>query len=413
MSRLFRLRTVLGAVVLGAAVLGCQGGKPPAPTPPPAAVTVSRPAARMVSDWGEYTGHLDAVQRVEIRPQVKGRLLKVHFREGTEIEQGTPLYEIDPAEYQVARDEAKAALGKAIADRSRAAAELERSAATLKRLGRLAGSGVSQDEYDQAVAAEKSARAAVGQSEAAVSQAEAALESAELNLSYTKIDAPISGRVSRTLVTEGNLVGYGEATHLTVMVDQDPIYVFFEIPERDAIEYEARVKPLKTIAPGMQALGLPVPPLWSDGAIPVEVGVETEHGYPHKGFINFRDPRFEPGTGTVRLRAVLTNSDRRLSSGMYARVRFPMTSPRERLMVPESAVLSDQSGRYVLVVGADDMVERRAVRLGQRVGNLVAVEDGLLADDRVVVNGLQKARPRTKVAPEEKPMDEGSLLPTG
>jgi multidrug efflux system membrane fusion protein len=367
-------------------------------------VTVSRPVVRAVADWGEYTGHLDAVQRVEVRPQVKGRLVKVHFREGTEIEQGTPLYDIDPEEYRVARDEAKAALGKAVADQTRASAELERAQATLTRYDKLAGTGVSREEYDQAVAAHKTARAAVGQADAALAQARAALESAELNLRYTKIVAPISGRVSRTLVTEGNLVGYGEPTMLTVMVDQDPIYVFFEIPERDAIEYEARVKPLRALAPGLQALGIPVPPLWSDAAIPVEVGVETESGYPHKGVINFRDPRFEPGTGTVRLRAVLGNADRRLSSGMYARVRFPLTHPRERPMVPGSAVQSDQGGRYVLVVGADNTVERRSVRLGQRLGKQVAVEEGLSADDRVVINGIQKARPRSTVAPDEQPM---------
>ena len=404
MTSPFHPRTAIGVVTVLAAAIGCQQGKPPAAAPPPPRVTVSRPVVQSVADWGEYTGHLDAVQRVEIRPQVKGRLLKVHFREGTEIEQGTPLYDIDPEEYRVARDESKAALGKAAADQTRAAAELERAQATLARYERIAGSGVSRDEYDQAVAANKTARAVVGQADAALAQAKAALESAELNLRYTKILAPISGRVSRTLVTEGNLVGYGEQTQLTVMVDQDPIYVFFEIPERDAIDYEGRVKPLRNLAPGLQSLGVPVPPLWSDAAIPVELGIETESGYPHRGVINFRDPRFEPGTGTVRLRAVLNNPDRRLSSGMYARVRFPLTHPRDRLMVPEAAVQSDQGGRYVLVVGADNVVERRSVRLSQRSGKLVAVEEGLSAADRVVVNGLQKARPRSTVEPEEKPM---------
>ncbi len=405
MSSPFRPRTLLGAAALlvAAAVVGCQRAKPPAATPPPPKVTVSRPVARQVSDWGEYTGHLDAVQRVEIRPQVKGRLLKVHFREGTEITEGTPLYDIDPAEYTVARDEAKAALAKAGADQARAAAELERSKAYLARAEKLKGSGISKDEYDAAVASQKTAAAAVRQADAAEAQARAVLESAELNLKYTKILAPISGRVSRTQVTEGNLVGYGEQTLLTVMVDQDPIYVFFEIPERDAIEYEGRVKPMRNLAPGIRSLGIPVPPLWSDGAIPAEVGVETETDYPHKGVINFRDPKFEPGTGTVRLRAVLDNADRRLSSGMFARVRFPLTHPRERLLVPASAVLSDQAGRYVLVVGADNVVERRSVRLGPREGKLVAVEEGLTAGDRVVVNGLQKARPRSTVAPEEEP----------
>lgn len=375
-----------------AALVGCQPTAAPPPTPPPPKVTVSRPATKSVTEYGEYTGYIDAVKRVEIRPRVKGRIDKVHFHEGTEIPEGTLLYEIDPSEYQVARDQAKAALDRAVADKGRAAAEQEKAQTALDRATRLRGGGVSQEEYEQAVMVAKTGRAAIGQSDAAVDQAKAALAAAELNLKYTKIFAPISGRVSRTLVTEGNLVGYGgEPTQLTVMVDLDPIYVFFDVPERDAIRYEHRAKDQKL-------------PLWSSAKIPVEVGVETETGYPHAGMINFRDPKFEPGTGTIRLRGVLDNKDRKLSSGMFARVRFPLGPPKDRLVVPAAAVLSDQRGRYVLVVGADNIVEHRAVTLGPQLGALVAVEAGLKADEWIVVNGVQKARPRAPVEPERVPM---------
>jgi RND family efflux transporter MFP subunit len=188
------------------------------------------------------------------------------------------------------------------------------------------------------------------------------------------------------------------------MVDQDPIYVFFEIPERDAIEYEAKVKPARQLMPLVG--GVSWRPLWSDAMIPVEVGVETETGFPHAGAINFRDPRFEPGTGTVRLRGVLDNASRKLSSGMFARVRFPLGQPRPRLMIPFAAVLSDQRGRYVYVVGPGNTVEYRPVTLGSRAGPLVAA-DGLRPDDWVVVNGVQKARPKAVVDPERKPIAAG------
>jgi RND family efflux transporter MFP subunit len=389
-------------LALGLTGVGCKPTKPPPPAPPPAKVTVSQPLVRKLADFGEYTGYTDAVQRVEIRPQVKGRLLKVHFTEGTEIAKGVLLYEIDPREYEVARDDAKAALTRAEADQRRAAADQERAESTLRRLATVRASGVSGEEYDQAVAAAKSAVAATGQAAAAIAQAQARLAAAELDLSYTKIYSPIAGRVSRTLVTEGNLVGYGgEPTQLTVMVDQDPIYVFFDVPERDVVRYEERVKPLRQLLP--LAGGLAWRPLWSDAVIPVEVGVETETGYPHKGVLNFRDPRFEPGTGTVRLRGILPNPDRKLSSGMFARVRFPLTDPRDRLVIPASAVLSDQRGRFVYVLNPDDTVEARTVTLGTKVGSYVAAH-GLRADDWVVVNGTQKARPKTPVSPDRKPL---------
>lgn len=394
----FRLLPLRGAALLvAAAAVGCQGAKPPPPAPPPPKVSVAHPVVRTLSDYGEYTGYTDAIQRVEIRPQVKGRVLKVHVKEGTEITAGTPLYDIDPSEYMVARDDAKAALDRAVADQKRAAAERDRADASLARLSRLGTDrGVSQEELDQATANARTTAAAVGQADAAIEQAKAKLARAELDLGYTKIVAPISGRVSRTLVTEGNLVGYDQPTQLTVMVDVDPIYVYFDVPERDAIKFEREAKANNR-------------PLWSAGKIPLEVGVETEDGYPHKGVINFRDPRFEPGTGTIRLRGIVANDARTLSSGMFARVRFPLGPPRDRLMVPSAAVLSDQRGRYVLVVNKDNVAEYRAVTLGPRVDPMVAVEEGLKADDWVIVNGVQKARPKTAVAPDRQPLEAPAI----
>jgi RND family efflux transporter MFP subunit len=282
---------------------------------------------------------------------------------------------------------------------------------------------ISEEQYLQYVVAEKTAVAAVAQADAAIEQGKADIRTAELNLSYTKISAPISGRISRTLVTEGNLVGYGtNETHLTIMVDLDPIYVYFDVPERDVLEYEGWAKPLRDVGPGVRALGFPFwTGLWSDGVIPLAVGVETETGFPHPGWINFREPRFEPGTGTLRLRGVLDNKDRKLSSGMYARVKFPKRWPRERLTLPAECVMSGQQGRFVYLVADPDpnatpppppspdpaKFDVKAVKgpvtveTGATVGRRVVVKEkrpgdeagGLAASDPVIVEGFQKVRP--------------------
>jgi multidrug efflux system membrane fusion protein len=396
-----RLALLFAGLSVGLA--SCSPARPAPPAPPPAKVTAIQPVIRRLADIGEYTGFVEAMQRVEIRPQIRGRLLKIHVPEGTEIQKGVLLYEIDPREYQVTRDDTAAALNRAKADLNRAIAEESRSKASLDRLRKIAGTGggVSMEELDQAIATHKIAVAAVGQADAAIDQAKAKLDAAELNLSYTKIYSPISGRVSRTQVTEGNLVGYIDPTLMTVMVDQDPIYVYFDVPERDAIEYEARVKPVRTLAPLIG--GLSWRPLWSDGMIPVEVGVETETNYPHPGVLNFREPRYESDTGTVRLRAILDNPDRTLSSGMYARIRFPTSESRDRVMIAEECIMSDQQGRFVFVLKEDDTIEYRPVKIGPKVDGLIAIESGLASEEWVVAEGIQKIRPKVKVAPDRNP----------
>lgn len=410
---------VAASSALALAGCGYGGNGDGKKAPPPPKVVVGHPAPRTLTDYGEYTGYLDAIQRIEIRPQVHGRIVAAPIPEGTEIKKGTLLFKIDDAEYVIARDRAAAALEQAKADVLRTDAEYYRAHVNYLRAKGLNEKGaISADEYVQSEAAEKTTSAAKALAAAAVKQADAALKQAELNLSYTKIYAPIDGRVSRKLVTEGNLVGYNlQETHLTIMVDVDPIYVYFDVPELDILAYEARVKPHRAIAYGAMALGIPTPPMWSDAAIPLEVGVASETGYPHKGVINFREPRFESGTGTLRLRGILDNSDRRLSSGMYARVRFPKGPPRERLVLPVEAVMSGQQGRYVSVVEPrDPAADPKAPPPpeGYRVGLVspfrtvatgfqtddqqLPIEKGkLAASDLVVVQGVQKARPGSYV----------------
>jgi multidrug efflux system membrane fusion protein len=215
---------------------------------------------------------------------------------------------------------------------------------------------------------------------------------AKLDLEFTKITAPISGRISRTAVTEGNLVGFNEPTLLTTIVRLDPIYVTFDVPEANAIEYERQSRQK-----------LPSP---TDRTMPIDLGVARETGYPHHGVIDFRENRVDTGSGTIRLRGVLDNKERALVPGMFARVRVPLGGPKKQPAIPEAALMADQAGRYVYVVATDNTVRRQQVTIGGRSGNLVGIETGMSPDDWVIINGLQKARPGGTVNPKQTVIEE-------
>jgi RND family efflux transporter MFP subunit len=366
------------ALALGAGGCKRNGGTPPPQQPPD--VTVSRPVQREVTDYHDYTGRIEAVETVEVRARVKGYLQKIHFKEGAEVRKDDLLYEIDPRTFEADVERAKAQVAQS-------EAQLELARAEADRVTRLRGTGsISDEEYRQKLAARDTASAAL-------QQARAALKSSELELSFTKIRAPIDGRISRTLVTEGNLVGFSEPTLLTTIVRLDPMYVYFDVPERNFLIYQDRIRE-EGVATAEQA------------TIPVFVALTNESGYPHRGTIGFRDNRVDPGTGTITVRGELPNPSRLLTPGLFARVRVPLGSPKLRLLVPEVALAADQRGTYVLTVKDDDTVEYRSVKTGTNLDGLVVIEEGLKANDRVVVNGIQRARPGAKVRPREvKPGD--------
>jgi membrane fusion protein, multidrug efflux system len=355
---------------------GCDRTKPPPKAPPPPTVTVAKPVLAEVQSFRDYTGFLDPIESVNIRARVKGFLNKVEFKEGADVDVGSPLYTIDPREYQANLARSKADLAKAEAELSRAKSDESRA-----YRGRQT-SAISEEDYLQRVAAREAAQAMVSQSKAAI-------DIANLDLSFTKITSPIKGRVSRTLITEGNLVGYNEATLLTTIVRLDSLYVYFDVPERDMVEYDrqARLKGYPTA---------------TENKIPIVVGLPTEEGYSHSGYIDFRENRVDIGTGTIRLRGVIQNPYKVLLPGLYARIRFPQGEPVQQFVIPEAALMTDQRGRYVYVVDAENKVSTRTVKIGVPIGTMMSTEEGLKAEDWVIVNGIQRARPGAIITPEKQ-----------
>jgi RND family efflux transporter MFP subunit len=371
---------LLAAVAMGQA--GCAKSAPAVDPPPDAPeVTVDRPVVREVTDYFEFPGQTAAVGEVEIRAQVTGYLLKVNFKDGQEVHEGDLLFEIDPEPF-------KAVLARAEGDLARLQALLDKAKLDLARGDRLRPSGaISEDEYEQH-------KAQLAVNEASIQSAKAAVYAAELNLKFTSILSPIDGRVSRTRITEGNLVqtGTGESTVLTTVVTTDPIYVYFNIDEPAMLKYEQ-------IAWGsgraMQASRI------KELNIPVEIGLVSDQGFPHAGILDFVDNKVTAGTGTIRARGVFDNSKHYLTPGLYVRVRIPFGKPHQALLVKSSAIGTDQKLKYLLVVNKENKVERREVKLGSRQNDLRVIESGIQPDDRVIVNGLQRVpRPGVTVNPQ-------------
>lgn len=405
-------------LVLTIITLGCSREKAAPPAPPPPKVTVAHPVMYPVQSYFEYNGNLRSREAVEVKAQVKGILKQVHFVEGEEVEAKTQLYTIDPREYEAGVSRATADQAKASADIDNWKAQTKLAEAELQRLLRSPPAAVTQSEIDKARATVEVNKAQQAVAQAAKDSATASLQTAKLQLGYTNIEAPIAGRISRTLITKGNLIS--QDTLLTTIVSMDPIYVYFDAPERDREKYQQI----------QRGKGGP------EGA--VEVGIVTETGFPHRGKIDFQENRVDIGTGTITLRGQLENppngpnGTRVLYPGNYARVRVPVGDPVPRAVIPEEAIMTGQEGRFVYVLGAGDVVEKRVVTLGTKVWqeppageatspgwalinpnaaqgqgpvrlsarSVVAIDRGLTAGDRVIVNGLQKARPGAPVVPD-------------
>jgi RND family efflux transporter MFP subunit len=380
-------RSILGICALAAAHLaGCAADAPMVAELPPPPVTVAKPVVRPVTDYDAYEGRFEAREKVDVRARVGGYLTKVFFKNGQRVEEGSPLYQIDPRPYQASLDAARA-------EKAAAEASLELATAEFKRTEQLvATSAASRSELDQWTAKQAVAKADSLRADARIAQA-------TLDLEFTKIASPISGKVGRTSITEGNLVSASGDQILTTVVSIDPMYVRFEVDERHLLEYRRN-------AAKKRGEGAPPVPL-SEAKIPVFVGLDGESGFPHEGVIESAEVRVTASTGTTPVLATLPNPHGTFDDGMRARVRVPVSDPYDAILVADRAVLNDRGHRFVYVVGANNRVERRDVRLGRSHDGLQAVASGLGRDDWVVVNGLQRVREGIEVAPQQASMPGG------
>jgi len=367
------LATALGVLAL----TGCRHAADT--TPPPAKVTVAHPVERQLTDWDEYTARLEAIDSVEVRARVSGYLESVHFREGSVVKKGDLLFLIDPRPYE-------AQLRRAEGDLELAKSRLNLAQKNLARVAFLIKSNAMSKEEAETRAA------VVRQAEAGVAASQAAVDAAKLDVEFTRVTAPVSGRVSRKLVTEGNLINGGvgtQGTLLTTIVSLDPLYVYFEANERDYLKYVRLAKSGEL-------------PSSRDYKNPVQVGLADEKGFPHQGYMDFVDNQIDRGTGTIQGRAIIPNSDGLLAPGLFVRLRLIGSGHYKALLVPDDAVQSDQAEKFVWVVDGDNKVHYRKITCGSLHDGLRVVREGLTPEDRVIVKGIQRARPDAIVEAHEE-----------
>ncbi|MGQ0800285.1 MAG: efflux RND transporter periplasmic adaptor subunit [Pseudomarimonas sp.] len=382
------LRTVQWAVLLATAgmLIACSdGGGGGDQQFPPSEVSVATPVQKSVTEWDEYSGRIEAIDSVEIRPRVGGYLQSVDFAEGTTVAKGDLLFTIDDREF-------RAAVASARADVARAASRMQLAKDELARSDKLiAAKAVSQGELE-------GRRGELKQAEADHLAARARLEQAELSLSYTRITAPIAGRIGAELISAGNLVA-PDTTLLTTLVSLDPVYVGFDGDENAYLRYQGMIRRGEWESP-------------REHSTAVEVGLSSDEGYPYKGEIVFIDNALNPATGTIRARALLANPKGVFTPGLFARVRLLGATREDALLIHEQALVTDQDRRYVYVIGEGNAAQRRDIKLGPLVDGLRVVESGLDVNDQVIVNGTRKIFfPGQPVVPVMVPMDQPNFAP--
>jgi membrane fusion protein, multidrug efflux system len=372
MKVITRSLTLVLAVWLATILFGCQ--EPPKKVAVPPKVTITQPIEREVAKYLEYTGTTAALETVEIRARVAGFLDKINFEPDAKVKAGDLLFVIDPRQYQAAVKEAEGQLDSKKASHKQALLDEE-----------LAKSLQSKEAISWLKLQEATARSDATKGDTEL--ADASLDNAKLNLEFTRVTSPISGRVSRNLVDAGNLVGATEKTLLTTVVNDEDVYCYFNVSELDLLAVK-RSHPKTDPAATIRSL-----------RIPAYLGLADEKAYPHEGHVDFTDVKLNPATGTIQVRAIFPNQDGFLMAGMFARVRVPIEK-RKTLLVPDLAVQFDQGGRYVLVVNEKNVVEpSKRIKTGEQVDGMTAVEEGLTPQDRVIVLGVQRARPGTEVNP--------------
>ena len=370
---------------LAALVLASCGEKQQAQAPgaPPApSVSVANPVEKKVVEWDEYTGRFEPTDTVEVRARISGVLTEVKFTDGAVVKKGDLLFVIDPRPFQRVLDRDRAALQGAKVQVEFAQKDLERARPLM------ANSTISQQVFDQRNQAVKTA-------EANVLSAEASVRSAELDVEFTQIRAPITGRISRKLISEGNFItgGSGSGTLLTTIVSTDPIYFYFDISEADFLKYK------RLFEQGMR-------PSSRETANPIEVGLQGDTGFPIKGQMNFVDNRIDTATGSLRERATFQNPNGMLLPGLFAHARVIGSGEYNAILLPDSAIATDQSNRFVFVVADDGTVSAKPVTLGPIIEGLRVIRTGVTPTDWVIVNGVQRARKGIKVKAEKTVIEQ-------
>jgi RND family efflux transporter MFP subunit len=367
-----RLTAGLVAAALAASLAACgQDNRYVAPPPPK--VTVALPVQQTITRYLEATGNAAAVNSTNLVARVQGFLQQINYKDGDLVKQGTTLFVIEPEPYKLKLEQAQAAEAGAQATLKQAEAEYERQADLASR------QVASKAALDNATANRDLALAKL-------TQAQVDTKQAAINLGYTQVKAPFDGIVTARLVSLGELVGANGPTQLATIVETDPIYVSFNISEQDVLRVRAEIRRLGITQAELRK-------------VPIEVGLQTDQGYPHQGTLEYVSPNIDTSTGTLAVRAILKNPDGVLVPGYFVRVRVGVDE-QNSLLVPDAALGSDQGGRYVLVVDKDNVVEQRKVAIGPKVGELRAIESGLTASDRVVVAGILRAIPGQKVDPQ-------------
>jgi RND family efflux transporter MFP subunit len=342
--------------------------------PPPPKVEVAVPVQRAVTTYFDATGNTAAIKNVDLVARVQGFLQSINYQDGTFVKEGTTLFTIEPETYKLKLEQAQAAEAGAQASLKQAEADFKRQSDLVQR------QVVSQATLDTSTSTRDNAQANL-------QQAQVNTKIAQVNYGYTNVTAPFDGIVSAHLVSVGELVGVSSPTQLATIVALDPIYVNFNVNEQDVLRIREDARKRGMTVNEMRQL-------------PIEIGLQTETGYPHKGKLDYVSPNINQSTGTLAVRGILPNPDRVLLPGFFVRVRVPFDEQKSALLVPDTALGSDQAGRYVLVVNGDNVVEQRKVQIGPLDGGLRVIESGLKGDDRIVVAGLLRAIPGQKVDPQ-------------
>jgi membrane fusion protein, multidrug efflux system len=388
MTTLALSRFTLTAALAAFGVTLSSAGTASSPAAPPAPkVTVASVEEKIVTEYEELIGRVDAAETVELRARVSGHLAQVDFQAGQLVKQGDVLFTIDARWHKAQFDLAQAQAEQALARADVAEREAKRAADLL------AAAAISSEEAD-------SRRSRAIEARAAVASARAALATAQLDLEHTRVRAPIAGRVSRALVTPGNLVSgaTGNATLLTTIVSQGDAFVYADLDENTLLKFNRLVRENRLAS--------------ENGRIPVELQLADESDFPRHGYIESSDNRLSASTGTLALRLVFPNRDGALIPGLFARVRVPISAPQPALLISERAVGTDQNQKFVFALGENNTVLYRSVKLGGAIEGKRIVRDGLKAGDQIVVNGLQRVRPGMTVAPEQVADSTPSAAPT-